>query len=355
MHVRPWRSTRARFRALGRLAVSAGQAQASSQELPVISAVGEDHRPLPQEFAVKSTFYAAVFCVGAGFALPAAAQTDQGQQQPLGQQQFGQQQFAQQGLTDQRIRQFFAQLERVLQQVARTQDPAALKDTLSQFISGDATMTTIAQLYVGDNHIATTIGQIPEDMLGDALGYAASVLQGRKLVSDYSINIRVRSIRLLPGQNAARVRTVIDESGVFLAPEAAPRVAQRPGQQPGSRQGQADEQVPGQMAQRGQQSQQDGQLSQDGQQKRGMGMGMGQMGMGPMGTGPMGGGQMGMGQMGTGQMGGGQMGMAQGRGGGIAEGIPFQVRSMCIHDVGLEQGHIRIGNSVCRSTMHLQS
>jgi len=275
---------------------------------------------------VKRTAYIAVLCLGAGLALPAAGQAQQ--QQPSGQQQLGQQagQMAGQHLTEQRIQNFFKQAEDVLQRTARTQDPAQLQQYLDQYLEPDATITSSTELYIGDRHVATTVAFATDETVTDALGYAATALQGRKLVSDYDIEISVRDIQMLPGQNAARVRTVIQESGIWGGPLAR-RVAERAGQ--------ARERI-GELREQFQQDQgqwgrtQDRQMGQLGQRLR---QGWGQMQSGQEG--------MGMG-----------MGIGPGRG-GAPEGIHFQTRANCMIDVMLDQGQIRIGNTFCRGTMRL--
>ncbi|MCL4768422.1 MAG: hypothetical protein KJZ80_19570 [Hyphomicrobiaceae bacterium] len=282
---------------------------------------------------MKKTVHLAVLCLGTGLALSATAQAQQGQQ--LGGQQMGQQQFGQQmpgqmpgqmlgqqtQLTEQRIRNFFKQAERVLQQTARSQDPGQLQQYLDQFLAPDATITSASELYFGDTHVATTIAHISDETVIDALGHAATALQGRKLVSDYDLDIRVRNVRMMPGNQAARVTTVIQETGVLGGPAAAPRVAQAPGQQ-----------LDGQQ-----------QWGQQGQQPSFGAMG-GQPGQRQQGWGQMQNGQF---QQGTG------MGFGAGRGGAPEQGVRFQTRATCIHDVGLEQGQIRIGNTFCRGAMRL--
>lgn len=291
---------------------------------------------------MKKSVSLAVLCLSLGTALPAAAQTQQqgqqfeGQQtgQQTGQQQFGQQMPGQQQrLSEQRIRNFFEQAENVLQQTARTQDPDALRQYLSQYMAPQAEIMSISELYLGDRHVATTVAQATDETVTDALGYAATALQGRKLVSDYDIEINVRDIQMMPGQNAARVRTVIQEEGMMTGPiarrvagrigEARERIGQLREQWQQQDQGQWSQSAEPQMGQLGQRLQQRWGQMQDGQSQEGMGMGMG---FGP------------------------------GRGGGAEqEGIHFRTRANCTHDILLEQGQMRIGNTFCRGTTRLGS
>lgn len=305
----------------------------------------------------------AMLCLGMGLAIPLAAQAQQSQQyenRQTGQQQFrqqmpgqsfGQQQQQQQQLTEQQIRNFFQQTENVLQRTARTQDPAQLQQYLQQYLVPDATITSASELFVGDTHVASSVSKVTDEMAIDALGYAAAALSGRKMVSDYNINIRVTDIKMLPGQNSARVTTVIQESGVFGRP--TPRVAQAPGQQP-------DGSMQQQWTQGQQQGQQYGQLGQ-GQQGWGQrgwsstqngqqgwtGMQTDRQSMGQQGTGQQGTTQQGMNQQGMG------VGAGGGQGGGPEQGVRFQSRATCTHLVTQDQGQIRIGDTFCRGAMRL--
>ena len=290
---------------------------------------------------MNKTGYLAVLCLSTGLALPATAQTQQSQQpmgqqqlgqQPMGQQQFGQQQFGQQPtgqqkLTEQRIQNFFTQAEDVLQRTARSQDPTQLRQYLDQFLEPDATITSSTELYIGDRHVATTVAFATDETVTDALGYAATALQGRKLVSDYNIEISVQDIQIMPGQTSARVMTVIQEEGLFGGPIAR-AVAGRVGQAR-ERIGELREQFQQDQGQWGR-AQQDSQTGQLGQRLR---QGWGQMQRGQEGMGG---------------------GMATGPGrGGAPEGIRFQTRANCTHDIMLDQGQIRIGNTFCRGSMRL--
>ncbi len=289
---------------------------------------------------MKNTVNLAVLCLGTAMALTSAAAAQQSQQfngqqmgqQPFGaQQQYGSQQFGQQmtgqqqQLSEQRVRSFFQQAENVLQQTARSQDPGQLQQYVDRYLDEDATITSASDLYLGDDHVATTIAKISDETAVKALGHAASALHGRSFVSNYEINIRVRDIKMLPGQMAAKVTTSIRERGTFG--EASPRVAQA-GQQ----------QLGGSQQQWGQQGQQFGQLGQQGQQNWPQ---QGQQGLSG-------------GQSGQFQQGGSGMGFGQGRGGGVQQsGVNFQTRATCTHLLTLEQGQIRIGDTFCRGAMRL--
>lgn len=259
-------------------------------------------------------------CVGAGLALATAAQAQQSQQfngqqmmrqQPFGQQQqfngqMGQQQFGQQQqtLSEQSIRNFFQRAEDTLRQTVQSQDLSRLQQYAKQYLSEDATIASASELYLGDNHVATTIAKVTDQTLVDALGVAGPALQGRRLVSNYDLDIRVRNVKMLPGQQVARVTTVIQEQGTFGGP--APRVAQAPGQQQW-----------GQGQQFGQSGQGQQSWSQDSRQGSGTGFGVG-------------------------------------RGGGVQQqGIDFQSRATCTHLISLENGQIRIGDTFCRDMTRL--
>ncbi len=263
---------------------------------------------------MRKTACVAILCLGTGLALPAAAQGQQGSQQ-FGQQQFGQQ--PSQQLTEQQVRNFFDQAERVLQQTARTQDPAALRQYLNTFLADDAVITSATQLFLGDRHVATTVADATNETVTEALGYAATALQGRKLVSDYGLQINVTDIQMLPGQNAARVSTEIQESGILSGP-VAQRVSERAGEA---------RQRSGEMRRQWGQSQ-SGQPGQNLQQ--------------------------GWGQTQSGSAQGSGTGVGEGRGGAPEQqGIRFQSRADCTHNVRLEQGQIRLGNTFCRGEMRL--
>ncbi len=290
---------------------------------------------------MKTSLYVAALCVSAGLSPAALAQMGSGQQQ-LGQsqQQMGQrsqqpmnqpnqqqtspqmnQQMGQR-LTDQGIRQFFGNVQQVLQQTARSQDPAALRQYLSQYMDDDAQITSTSELYLGDRHIATTVAHATEDTVTEALGHAATALQGRKLVNNYNIDIRVRDIQMMPGQQSARVTAVIQESGNFGGPIAS-RVAERMRERFGGQQqqqsnwGSMQQQTSPTSSQ--QSSTSDNQQPQ--QQERNLGIGFG-----------------------------------QGRGGGAdQQGIHFENRATCLMDVGLDDGQMRIGNTFCRGIMRLDS
>ncbi|MGE8942570.1 hypothetical protein ACO2I3_11710 [Leptospira interrogans] len=289
---------------------------------------------------MKTSLYVAALCVSTALSPVAFAQTGSGQQQTgqsqqqMGQRSMGQQQSQQpmnqqvgQRLTEQNIRQFFGDVQQVLQRTARTQDPAALRQYLNQYLDPDAQITTSSELYLGDRHVATTIAHATEETVTDALGHAASALQGRKLVSDYNIDMRVRDIQMMPGQQSARVAVVIQESGNFGGP-IANRVAERMrdrmmgSQQSGGGWGRQQQgsmgmqqQQQGSMSGTAQSSSDDSQQ----QQERSLGIGSG-----------------------------------QGRGGGTdQQGMHFENRSTCLIDVGLEDGQMRIGNTFCRSMMRL--
>src|SRR5690606_19407808 len=143
-----------------------------------------------------------------------------GQQQQfngqMGRQQFGQQQFGQQQqtLNEQSIRNFFQQAEDTLRQTVQSRDLSQLQQYASRYLAEDAEITSISDLYLGDDHVATTFGKMTDQMVVDALGIAGSALQGRKLVSNYDLDIRVTDIKMLPGRQAARVKTVIQEQGI---------------------------------------------------------------------------------------------------------------------------------------------
>lgn len=287
---------------------------------------------------MKRTAYLAIFCLGTGLTFPAAWAQQQSQQygqqqfgqqtpgqqqfgQQPGQQQFGQQmpgqqQFGQQPgqqqmagqqqLTERGIRNFFRQTQDVLQRTARTQDPAQLQQYVSQYLEPDATITSVTELYFRNKHVGTTISHASEETISDALGLTASALQGRKLVSDYDIEIDLGDVRIMPGQDTARVEATIEESGLMVGPVAS-RVAQ------------ARERL-GEMRQQMQENQ-----GQTGQMGQGMQQGLGR----GMGGGP-------------------------GRGGGAAEqGIPFHNRADCTLNIVLDQGQMKIGNSFCRGVMRL--
>jgi len=274
---------------------------------------------------VKTTVHLAVFCLGTGLGLTTAVQAQQTQQQQMMRQQpFGQQQQlsgqmqGHQQLTEQNIHNFFEQAQSVLQQTARTQDPNTLRQYLSQYLAPDAQFTSISQLYLRDRHIATTVSEATDEMVTDALGYAATALQGRKLVSDYNITIDVRDIQMSPGQDSARVETSIQERGMLTGP-VAQRVAQ------------ARERI-GELRQQWGQNQQMGQFGQRSQEQR-------------------------WGRMQSDQSQGGMgMGAGPGRGGAAEQqGIQFQTWAECTHDLTLQQGQIKLGNTFCRSTTRLGS
>lgn len=286
---------------------------------------------------MKRSVQLAVLCLGTGLALTATAQAQQQfDRQQMGQQTFGQQQFGQPGqmagqqqqqqLTEQNIRNFFDQAEGVLQRTARTQDPEALRQYLSQTMAPEAVITTVTELYLRDRLIATTIAEATDETVTDALGHAASALQGRKLVSDYGVEINIRDIQIMPGGQSARVRTAIREQGLFGGP-AARRVAERMGQ--------ARERI-GELRQQFQQDQgqwgQGQQMGQPGQQSQQQGWGQMQGDQSQQGMG---------------------MGAGPGRGGAPEQGIPFQTQANCTHEVILDRGQIRIGNTFCRGMTRL--
>lgn len=281
---------------------------------------------------MKTTGNLAAICFGAGLALATAAHAQQSQQfdgqqmmrqQPFGQQQqFSGQMQTHQQLTEQNVHNFFQQAQNVLQQTARTQDPNTLRQYLSQYLAPDAEFTSISQLFLRDRHVATTVSEATDEMVTDALGYAATALQGRQLVSDYEISINVRDIQMSPGQDSARVETTIQERGMLTGP-VAQRVAQARERIGEMRQQRAQ-------GQWGQDQQQMGQLGQRLQDQR-------------------------WGRMQNGQFQGGMgMGAGPGRGGGAEpQGIQFQTRANCTHEVMLQQGQIKLGNTFCRSTTRL--
>lgn len=293
---------------------------------------------LQQERVVKNPVKFAVLCVGTALVVTTAAQAQQPQQlpqQPMGQQ-FGVQQPSQQmpgqqmpgqqmpgqmpsqqQLTQQSIQNFFQQAQNVLQQTARTQDPQMLRQYLDQYVEPGASFTSISQLFLGDRHVATTVSEATDEMISDALGYAANALQGRKLVSNYEISINVRDIDMSPNQQSARVETTMQERGTLTGP-IAERVA--------SRAGQMRERL-GEMRQQrqGQDQQQMGQLGQRLQQR--------------------------WSEMQSDQ---GQGGVGMGAGGGMqTQGIQFQSRANCTHEMMLDQGQLKLGNTFCRATMRL--
>lgn len=294
---------------------------------------------------MKTSLYVAALCVSTALSPVAFAQMgsgqmmggqsgqQMGQQQPMmGQQQQmgGQQQMPQQSmnqgqrLTDQGIRQFFGNVQQVLQRAARTQDPALLRQYMNQYMEPEAEITTSSELYVGDRHVATTIAHSSEEVVAEALGHAASALQGRKLVSDYNIDLRVRDIEMMPGQQAARVAVVIQESGNFAGPIAA-RVAERMRERGG---GQQHARGWGRQQQGGQQGGQQGAMSGSGQSSDDDGQQQQERSLG--------------------------IGAGQGRGGGMdQQGIHFENRSTCLINVELDDGQMRIGNSFCRGLMRL--
>ncbi len=161
---------------------------------------------------MNKTGYLAVLCLSTGLALPATAQTQQSQQpmgqqqlgqQPMGQQQFGQQQFGQQPtgqqkLTEQRIQNFFTQAEDVLQRTARSQDPAQLRQYLDQFLEPDGPSLRDGALYRRPD-VATTVAfaMTKPSRMRWAMPRR---LQGRKLVSDYNIEISVQDFRSCLGK-----------------------------------------------------------------------------------------------------------------------------------------------------------
>ena len=290
---------------------------------------------------MKTSLYVAALCVGAGLSPVAVAQMGSGQQSgqqqmgqrpmgqmpmsqmPMGQMPMGQQQMGQQTgqrLTDQGVRQFFSNVQQVLQQTARSQDPAALRQFLSQYMDDNAQITSTSELYLGDRHIATTVAHATEDTVTDALGHAATALQGRKLVSDYNIDIRVQDIRMMPGQQSARVAAVIQESGNFGGPIAS-RVAERARERFG------------------------------GQQQQQSGWGRMQQGSASGAPSPSSGDDTTQQQQQERSLG---IGFGQGRGGGTdQQGVRFENRATCLIDVGLEDGQMRIGNTFCRGMMRL--
>ncbi len=314
---------------------------------------------------MKTTVSLAVLCLGAGLALPAAAQIQQstpqmgqhmgGQQQPqqmpgqqmgqqqygqqmpgqpMGQQQMGQQQMpGQQMLTEERIDNFIKQAENVLQQTARTQDPARLQQYMNQYVAPNASITSVTELFVGNRHVATTVANATDESIVDALGYSASALQGRKLVNNYDIEMDIKDIQIMPGQQSARVTLEIEESGNLVGP-VANRVAERIGQLR-QRLGELRSQMQQDQGQR---------LS----ELRGRMQDQSQMGQGQQGQQGM---QQGWGQTQDGSRGG--MGMGMGSGGAPDQGIRFQSQSDCVVDVMLQQGQMRIGNTFCRGRVRL--
>lgn len=290
---------------------------------------------------MRNTVNFAALFLGTALAATTAAQAQQSQQfngQQMGQQ-YGTQQFGQpmtgqgqgqQQLTEQNIHNFFQQAQNVLQQTARTQDPATLRQYLNQYVAPDAEFTTVSQLFVGNRHVATTVAEANDEMVSDALGYAANMLQGRKLVSNYQINIDVRDIEISPSGDTARVKTVVHETGMLTGPMA---------QHVASRVGQARERI-GQLRQQWQQ----GQAGQGQQQSGQLGQGQQQ----PWTQTP---------QMQSGQPQGGMtsgMGFGTGAGGGTqGQGIPFETVANCTNTILLEQGQIQLGNTFCRGTTHL--
>ena len=281
---------------------------------------------------MKNPVNFAALCLGTALVVTTTAQAQQSQQfpqQPMGQQ-FGAQQPSQQmtpgqmpseqQITQQSIQNFFQQAQNVLQQTARTQDPQALRHYLDQYLAPDASFTSISQLYLGDRHIATTVAEATDEMVSDALGYAANALQGRKLVSNYQVNISIQDIDISPDEQSARVHTMIQERGILTGPIAervASRVGQareRIGEMRQQRQGRQDQQQMGQLGQRLQQRWGDMQQSDQGQSGTGMGAG----------------------------------------GGGMqTQGIQFQSRANCTHEMMLDQGQLKLGNTFCRTTTRL--
>jgi hypothetical protein len=256
----------------------------------------------------------------------------QGQMPMRGGQAQGQQQTASQDqMTQQEITNFLNQAAQTLRQAAANRNPQQIAQFMKQNMSEDAVLTTASELYLGNNLIAQTFAQVPEEEMSDVLGLGAPALHGRRLLQDYTSNMNIQNIRLSPNQEHARVNLEINENGRLALGDMTAQVMSRIRQH---------------LAQMGVGQQQGwGQQMPQGMQGQGMG-----------GQGLQGGG---FGQFAQGQSGGQMQGGSQGGptwrqfGIGGSEGLRFQGQANCVMELSKENGVIKIGNTFCRAQNQL--
>ena len=309
---------------------------------------------LGSALTISTVGYAQEIKIGFNGDLSASPSAQSGQAQQGGQSQQSQGQQSQR-LSEDQVRNFLNHTAQVLRQAATNRNPEQAAQFLENNMIEDAVVTTVSQLWLGDNLIAQSFTQVPEETLTDALGMAAPAVHGRRIVQDYNVDMSIRDIKIAPNQQSARVVAVINESGRLMAGELASmamRMHQRmagsgmqgpmwgsQGQMP-MMQGQG-----GQFGQQGQEGQQSGQFAQQGPQgQSGQFAQQGQQGQ-------------------TGQFG--QQGQSgrfaqqgQGRrwrqlGIGQPEWLRFQGQTTCVMQVTAEEGGIKFGDALCRAVNRL--
>lgn len=118
-------------------------------------------------------------------------------------------------LSQSQVRGFYDQMEQTLRQAVRNREPRQAAQFMRRHLSENATFVSSNSVSLDGRQIATSVVTLDDDALSDILGFASNAMQsgGRRNISNYRLEIDVRDIQPVRGENAVRVRAVLREQG----------------------------------------------------------------------------------------------------------------------------------------------
>ncbi len=161
------------------------------------------------DMTMKTSLAALTACLtlGSSYALAQRSET------PARQDNMGQQRMSS-SLDQRQVRSFYDQMEQTIQQAFRNDNPRQATQFMRRHLSEDATFVNTNSLSINGKQVATTVVTLDDDTLSNLLGFAANAMQGgRRNIQNYRIEIDVRDVQPIKGENAVRVNTVMRESG----------------------------------------------------------------------------------------------------------------------------------------------
>jgi hypothetical protein len=123
-------------------------------------------------------------------------------------------------LTEERIRDFFGELQREAQASVEQRDPRRIAGFVQRHLGDDAALWSATDVYVGGEKVHTGINTIGREQLSRMLGFASLGSGWTGAIRGYELRANVQGIEMLPG-GAARVEVRYQEGGTFAPAEAA--------------------------------------------------------------------------------------------------------------------------------------
>jgi hypothetical protein len=121
-------------------------------------------------------------------------------------------------LTEQRIRDFFAELQREAQAAVEQREPGRIAEFVRRHLGETAALWSATDVYVGGEKVHTGINTVGGEQLSRMLEVASGGMGWTRAVRGYELQADVREIEMLPG-GMARVEVRYQEGGTFAPAE----------------------------------------------------------------------------------------------------------------------------------------